>query len=83
MNGFVYILLSYKDGKTYTGSTDNLKRRLTEHNSGKVVSTKNRRPLKLIYEEAFSSLRDARAREQYFKNCAGRKKLKELLKDKL
>jgi putative endonuclease len=82
MNGFLYILLSYKDNKTYTGSTNDLPGRIEKHNCGLVKSTKYRRPLKLVYKEIFPSLREARVREQYFKSCSGRKKLKELLKDK-
>jgi len=49
---YVYILLSGKDGKFYTGSTKDLKRRINEHNSGRVDSTKDRLPMKLIYYEA-------------------------------
>ncbi|MCF8107566.1 MAG: GIY-YIG nuclease family protein [Desulfohalobiaceae bacterium] len=39
---YVYVLISLKDGKFYTGSTDDLKRRMNEHSSGKVVSTSKR-----------------------------------------
>ena len=65
---YVYVLKSKKDGKCYIGSANDLKRRLEEHNSGKVVSTKNRRPLILVYYEAFRSEKDARNREQALKN---------------
>ncbi|NMB82415.1 MAG: GIY-YIG nuclease family protein, partial [Ignavibacteria bacterium] len=51
----VYILRSDKDKKRYIGFTDNLDRRISEHNSGRVVSTKNRRPLNLIYTEQFEN----------------------------
>jgi putative endonuclease len=47
----VYILKSGKDGKNYVGYTTDLKKRLALHNEGKVQSTKNRLPLKLIYFE--------------------------------
>jgi putative endonuclease len=43
---YVYVLLSLKDNKFYIGYTNGLKRRLKEHNQGKNVSTKLRRPLK-------------------------------------
>ena len=46
---YVYVLLSDKDNRFYTGFTDNLKRRVAEHNSGKVQSTALRRPLRLVY----------------------------------
>lgn len=50
---YVYVLKSIKDGKLYTRKTSNLKRRIREHNSGKVISTKARRPLELVFYEAF------------------------------
>ncbi|MGD9899462.1 MAG: GIY-YIG nuclease family protein [Calditrichaceae bacterium] len=49
----VYILLSEKDKKRYIGCSGNLKRRLSEHQAGLVKSTRNRRPLKLVYKETF------------------------------
>ena len=73
---FVYLLLSEKDKKTYVGSTDNLERRIVEHTNGKTPSTRNRRPLKLIYTEEFATLSEARSREKYLKTRSGRKELK-------
>ena len=82
---YVYILLSEKDGQFYTGSTNNLKRRINEHNSGRVDSTKDRLPLKLLYYEACIDEIDARAREKYLKSGMGkryiRNRLKNFLKD--
>ena len=46
---YVYILQSQKDNNFYTGYTKDLKKRLKEHKSGDVKSTRNRRPLELIY----------------------------------
>jgi putative endonuclease len=69
---FVYILLSQKDNHRYIGFTDNLNRRLSEHNSGKVKSTKNRKPFELIYFEQFESKHDAMMREKFFKTHPGR-----------
>ncbi len=65
---YVYILKSKKDNKLYIGSTNNLKRRIVEHLSGKVISAKNRIPLELIYYEAYKIESDARNRESSFKN---------------
>ncbi len=65
---YVYILKSRKDNKRYIGSTNDLRRRMEEHADGKIFSTKNRRPLVLIYYEAFRSEKDARTREQKLKN---------------
>ncbi len=63
----VYILRSLKDNKLYFGSTINLKKRLNEHNLGKVFSTKSRRPFELVYCELYKSEKDARIREKNLK----------------
>lgn len=60
---YVYILKSTVDEKLYIGSTNDLKRRLSEHNEGKVRSTKPRTPFVLKYYESFSTEDDARHRE--------------------
>ena len=49
---YVYILLSLKDGKKYTGYTKYLPSRFEQHQNGEVKSTKHRRPFVLIYFEA-------------------------------
>jgi putative endonuclease len=64
---YLYIIKSKIDGKLYIGSTNNLRRRLSEHNSGKVTSTKPRRPFELRYYEAFYKEVDARKREDSMK----------------
>jgi len=60
---YVYVLKSQKDENLYIGFTNDLKRRLSEHNSGIVRSTKSRRPFELRYYEAFYSEYDAQKRE--------------------
>ena len=60
---YLYILKSVKDGLLYIGSTNDLRRRLSEHNTGKVRSTKSRTPFELRYYEAFFSNKNARERE--------------------
>jgi len=77
---FTYILRSQKDGKNYSGFTENLKSRLELHNNGKVESTKNRRPLELIYFEACKSREDAIRREKYFKTYYGKMFIRKRLK---
>jgi putative endonuclease len=67
----VYVLLSERDGRLYTGVTANLERRLKDHELGRVKSTKPRRPLRLIYTERFETKRAAYAREAYFKTAEG------------
>lgn len=78
---FVYILHSQLDGKLYTGYTSDLERRISEHNSGKVASTNNRRPLKLIYYEAYLSEDDAKGRELFLKSGSGKNYLKKQLEN--
>lgn len=76
---YVYILHSEQDNKLYTGYTNNIKRRMTEHNEGKVESTKNRRPLKLIYYEAYLVKADAKSRETFLKSGSGKRYIKKQL----
>jgi len=64
---YVYLLKSNKDNDFYIGFTNNLKRRIQEHNNGLVLSTKSRKPFELIYLEAYKSEKDARLREKNLK----------------
>lgn len=64
---YLYVLKSRKDDHLYVGSTNNLRRRLLEHNSGKVPSTISRRPFEIRYYEAYASEVDARKRESSLK----------------
>ncbi len=80
---YVYVLLSSKDKKFYIGFTNDLKRRLKEHNSGKNISTKPRSPLELLYYEAHLSKADAMRRERYFKTTKGKSTLKQMLRKSL
>ena len=80
---YTYVLLSEKDNKFYTGYTTDLKRRFEEHSNGKVSSTKNRRPLKLIYYEACLNQTDATHREKYLKTFHGKMFIRNRLKSYL
>ncbi|MBI3573203.1 MAG: GIY-YIG nuclease family protein [Candidatus Kerfeldbacteria bacterium] len=64
---YVYLLKSTKDEKFYIGFAPDLKERLKKHQKGEVISTKSRRPLVLVYYEAYKSLKDARKRERNLK----------------
>ncbi len=77
---YIYVLLSLKDGKNYTGYTKNLKLRFEQHCNGEVESTKNRRPLVLIYFEGCLNQQDATHREKYLKTYYGKMYLKNRLK---
>lgn len=78
---YVYVLRSYKDGDLYIGFTNNLKKRLEEHNKGSNFSTKPRRPLNLIYFEGCKNINDAKRREHYLKTTQGRRFLGLRLKE--
>ena len=69
---YVYVLRSSIDKNLYVGSTNDINRRLTEHNLGKVDSTKNRTPLNM--EAYFAVKEQSRAieLEKYFKTGSGR-----------
>lgn len=64
---FVYFLKSKKDKSLYIGYTKDLRERLKEHNLGLVRATKSRRPLYLVYYEAYNSKQDAVKREHNLK----------------
>jgi putative endonuclease len=73
---YTYVLKSKKDNYLYIGYTDNLKRRYLEHKEGQVKSTKDRRPVELVYYEACINKMKAIKREKYFKTGFGRRFLK-------
>ncbi len=77
---YVYVLKSDKDNKNYVGYTKNLKLRFEQHKKGKVKSTKNRKPLKLIYYEVCLNQQDATHREKYLKTYHGKMFLRNRLK---
>ncbi len=80
---YVYVLLSDVDNQFYTGATSDLKERLQSHTDGRVPSTKNRRPLQLLYYEACSSQEDAFRREKYLKTGMGKRYLRNRLRGTL
>lgn len=77
---YTYVLKSEKDGKFYTGSTNDLRKRFKQHNCGEVLSTKSRGPFCLVYYEACLNDHDARLREKYLKTGMGKRYLKNRLK---
>ncbi len=62
-----------------TGMTADLRQRVSDHNSGKVHSTRHRRPLELVYYEACRSEPDAQRRERYLKSGRGKRYLRQRL----
>lgn len=77
---YVYVLQSLKDKEFYTGFTENLKRRIEEHNNKEEPSTKPRAPFILIYYEGCLSKKDAIAREKYLKTGMGKKYIRNRIK---
>jgi len=64
----------------YIGSTDNVLKRITEHNKGKCRYTRGRKPWKLIYQEEYQTRSEAMKREKFLKSGQGRRWLDEKLK---
>jgi len=81
MTYFVYLIGNYKYKRliTYAGYTNNLKRRIDLHNSGKGAKFTKGRTWKLIYYEKFKTKKEAMLRENYIKK---NKKLRNLIKRK-
>ncbi len=64
---YVYLIKSQKDKSLYIGYTDDLRRRLLEHNSKQSKYTRNKIPWRLVYYESFSNKQDAIIRERKLK----------------
>jgi len=77
---FVYILKSVHNGRYYIGSSDNIERRLHQHNLGLVRSTKHYAPWLLVGKEQFLTLSEARKREKQLKSWKKRSAIERLLK---
>ena len=77
---YTYVLKSEKTETFYTGTTNNLTKRLDQHNSGEVYSTKNKLPIRLIYAEACLNKGDAYRREIYLKTGMGKRYIRNRLK---
>lgn len=78
---YVYVLRSQKDQMFYIGSTNDLERRVQQHQRGENVSTAKRLPIELIYFEGHRSKDDALRREKYFKTTKGKITLRQMLRE--
>ena len=76
---FVYALKSVARNYIYVGLTDNLERRIKQHNDGKSKTTKAYSPFVLIYSEVCDTRVAARKREVYLKSGVGKSFLKKLI----
>ncbi len=77
---YTYILQSKKDDKWYTGYTQDLRKRFSQHNKGLSTWTKGRGPFTIIYYEACLNEDDARSRELFLKSGSGKRYVKNRLK---
>jgi putative endonuclease len=77
---YVYILKSEKNHRYYIGCTSNIKRRIDDHNKGKVSSTKAFVPWSLVYIENYISKSEAYKRERKIKSYKGGNAFKDLIK---
>ncbi len=80
---YTYLLGSLKDNQFYTSFTRDLKQRFEQHQKGRIDSTKDRRPLEIMYYEACLDQNDATTREKYLKTYNGKMFLKKRLKSYL
>jgi len=75
-----YVYLLQSKARLYVGKTNDLRRRVAEHNAGQSASTNAYRPWTLIFYEAYSNNDDASRREKYLKTTQGRQALRRMLK---
>jgi putative endonuclease len=74
MKGYIYILLC-SNGQYYTGSTNNIKIRLVQHQNGEGSNyTKKHLPVELVYVEEFDNIKDAFYREKQIQGWSRKKK---------
>jgi len=75
---FVYVLVSeVKSLRFYVGMTEDVDRRIKDHNQGKTRSTKGYAPWTLFYREEYKTRVEAREREKYLKSGSGKERIKE------
>ena len=77
---FVYAIKSITKNYIYVGMSNNLERRLKEHNNGESKSTKAYKPFVLIFSEQLETRETARKKEKFLKSGIGKEYLKTLFK---
>ena len=68
MSFYVYIIQSEVDGSYYKGFTENPELRLDRHNNGDTVSTRHKRPWRLVFMQLCSTKKEALIRERSIKS---------------
>lgn len=76
---YVYILQSTKDNRHYIGQTNNVEERVKRHERGEVISTRDRRPLKLLCFKECNDRKEAMRLEKYLKSLKGGNEFKKVL----
>ena len=75
---YLYVIQSLNHNFRYVGITNNLEKRIEQHNRGYNISTKQYKPFKLLLSESFNDYKEARQREVFLKSGQGRKFLDSL-----
>ena len=79
---YAYVAESIEEpGYYYKGHCADLRKRLKEHNSGMTRSIKGRIPFRIVHYQAFQTLKEAIAKEKYWKTAAGRRDIKKILSE--
>ena len=76
---YLYILYSSQWDRYYVGSTNDIKRRITEHNNRHTPSTRGGVPWELVYQETYETKGLARGREKEIKSKKSRKYIEYLI----
>jgi len=76
---YAYVLRSLIHGARYVGSTEDISKRLAEHNSGRCRYTSGHKPWRLVYKEKFALRSGAVKREKFLKSGQGRKYLDKII----
>ena len=76
---FVYVLKSNTKNYIYVGLTNNVERRVGQHQNGKEKTTRFYRPFLLVHKESFSTRIEARQREKYLKSGIGKEWIKRII----
>lgn len=77
----VYILQSLANGRFYVGSTNDLNRRIAEHNAGKTKSLQYLRPLQLVFHQEYQTLEQARRIEYKLKKLKSKVIIERIIKE--
>ena len=78
---FLYILKSLANDRYYVGSTNNLERRLKEHNTGKSKYTKLTKPFILVFKKEYKSVKEARFIEGKLKKFKSKNIIDKIIKE--